>query len=29
MDVELTFGMFREDKEGNQILTYEFRPARG
>lgn len=29
MDVELTFGLFKEDKEGNQILTYKFRPARG
>jgi benzoylsuccinyl-CoA thiolase BbsA subunit len=26
MDVELTLGKFREDKEGNEIVTYKFRP---
>lgn len=29
MDVELTFGKFKEDKEGNEILTYKFRPVQG
>lgn len=27
MDVELVFEKFREDKEGNIVLTYKFRPA--
>jgi uncharacterized OB-fold protein len=25
-DVELTIGKFKEDKDGNEILTYKFRP---
>lgn len=29
MDVELVLGKFREDKEGNEVLTYKFRPAQG
>jgi uncharacterized OB-fold protein len=28
-DVELTFGKFKEDKDGNEILTYKFRPVKG
>ena len=27
MDVELTLGKFREDKDGNEIVTYKFRPV--
>jgi benzoylsuccinyl-CoA thiolase BbsA subunit len=27
MDMELTLGRFKEDKEGNEIVTYKFRPA--
>ncbi len=27
MDVELTLGKFKEDKEGNEIVTYKFRPV--
>lgn len=26
MDVELVIGKFKEDKEGNEVLTYKFRP---
>ncbi len=26
MDVELVIGRFKEDREGNEILTYKFRP---
>ncbi len=28
MDVELTLGKFKEDKEGNEIWTYKFRPTK-
>ncbi len=28
-EVELTFGKFKEDKDGNEILTYKFRPVKG
>ncbi len=27
MDVELVIGRFKEDKEGNEVLTYKFRPV--
>jgi uncharacterized OB-fold protein len=27
-DVELTIGKFKEDKDGNEILTYKFRPVK-
>ena len=27
MDLELTLGKFKEDKEGNEIWTYKFRPV--
>jgi len=27
MDVELTLGKFKDDKEGNEIVTYQFRPV--
>jgi len=27
MDMELTLGKFKEDKEGNEIVTYKFRPV--
>ena len=27
-DVELTIGKFKEDKDGNEIVTYKFSPAR-
>jgi uncharacterized OB-fold protein len=27
MNVELTLGNFKEDKEGNEIVTYKFRPV--
>lgn len=29
IEVELTLGKFKEDKEGNEILTYKFRPVQG
>jgi uncharacterized OB-fold protein len=29
MDMELTLGKFKEDKEGNEIVTYKFRPVPG
>ncbi len=28
MGMELTLGKFKEDKEGNEIWTYKFRPAK-
>ena len=29
MDVELVLDKFRDDKEGNEIITYKFRPVQG
>jgi uncharacterized protein len=29
MEVELVVGRFRDDKEGNEIVTYKFRPVQG
>lgn len=29
LDMELVLEKFREDKEGNEILTYKFRPVQG
>jgi uncharacterized OB-fold protein len=29
MDVELVLDTFRQDKEGNELITYKFRPVQG
>jgi uncharacterized OB-fold protein len=29
MELELIFGRFKEDKDGNEIFTYKFRPSSG